>query len=139
VLLGKDTGLPHLLAPNLLTGGKRADLVIRGDVVLNRTNLQYQLYTWPEGQRSSLNQDCTCPRANCNQRPIRNSQDGRRRARPPGSALEQTQPLLSTLVASCIGQFQPILTPGGSLPHLTPTCVGDETSAIGSLDEHFFF
>jgi hypothetical protein len=35
VLLGRDTGLPHLLAPNLLTGGKGADLVIRGDVVLN--------------------------------------------------------------------------------------------------------
>ena len=35
VLLGRDTGLPHLLAPNLLTGGKGADLVIRGNVVLN--------------------------------------------------------------------------------------------------------
>jgi hypothetical protein len=35
VLMGKDTGHPHLLAPNLLTGGKRADLVIRGNVVLN--------------------------------------------------------------------------------------------------------
>ena len=35
VLMGKDTGHPHLLAPNLLTGGKGADLVIRGNVVLN--------------------------------------------------------------------------------------------------------
>jgi hypothetical protein len=33
--MGKDTGHPHLLAPNLLTGGKGADLVIRGNVVLN--------------------------------------------------------------------------------------------------------
>jgi hypothetical protein len=36
VLMGRDTGHPHLLAPNLLTGGKGADLVIRGNVVLNR-------------------------------------------------------------------------------------------------------
>jgi hypothetical protein len=36
VLLERDTGLPHLLAPNLLTGGKGADLVIRGNVVLNK-------------------------------------------------------------------------------------------------------
>jgi hypothetical protein len=35
VLLGRDTGLPHLLTPNMLTGGKGADLVIRGNVVLN--------------------------------------------------------------------------------------------------------
>jgi hypothetical protein len=35
VLMGRDTGYPHLLAPNLLTGGKGADLVIRGNVVLN--------------------------------------------------------------------------------------------------------
>jgi hypothetical protein len=32
---GRDTGLPWLLVPNLLTGGKGADLVIRGNVVLN--------------------------------------------------------------------------------------------------------
>jgi hypothetical protein len=36
VLMGRDTGHPHLLAPNLLTGGKGADLVIRGNVVLNK-------------------------------------------------------------------------------------------------------
>jgi hypothetical protein len=35
VLLGRDTGLLQLLAPLLLTGGKGADLVIRGNVVLN--------------------------------------------------------------------------------------------------------
>jgi hypothetical protein len=35
VLLGRKTGLPHLLASNLLTGGNVADLVIRGNVVLN--------------------------------------------------------------------------------------------------------
>jgi hypothetical protein len=36
VLMGRDTGYLHLLTPNLLTGGKRADLAIRGNVVLNR-------------------------------------------------------------------------------------------------------
>ena len=35
VLLGRETGLLQLLAPLLLTGGKGADLVIRGNVVLN--------------------------------------------------------------------------------------------------------
>jgi hypothetical protein len=35
VLLGRDTGLPRLLAPNLLTRGKGADLVIHGNIVLN--------------------------------------------------------------------------------------------------------
>jgi hypothetical protein len=33
--MGKETGSLHLLAPLLLTGGKGADLVIRGNVVLN--------------------------------------------------------------------------------------------------------
>jgi hypothetical protein len=36
VLMGRETGSLHLLAPLLLTGGKGADLVIRGNVVLNR-------------------------------------------------------------------------------------------------------
>jgi hypothetical protein len=35
VLMGRDTGHPYLLTPNLLTGGKGADLAIRGNVVLN--------------------------------------------------------------------------------------------------------
>jgi hypothetical protein len=35
VLMVRETGLPQLLAPLLLTGGKGADLVIRGNVVLN--------------------------------------------------------------------------------------------------------
>jgi hypothetical protein len=35
VLMGRETCLPQLLAPLLLTGGKGADLVIRGNVVLN--------------------------------------------------------------------------------------------------------
>jgi hypothetical protein len=35
VLMGRKTGTLQLLAPLLLTGGKGADLVIRGDVVLN--------------------------------------------------------------------------------------------------------
>jgi hypothetical protein len=36
--MGRETGSLHLLAPLLLTGGKRADLVIRGNVVLNTIN-----------------------------------------------------------------------------------------------------
>jgi hypothetical protein len=35
VLMGRETGSLQLLAPLLLTGGKEADLVIRGNVVLN--------------------------------------------------------------------------------------------------------
>jgi hypothetical protein len=35
VLMGRDTDHQHLLAPNLLTGGKGVDLVIRDNVVLN--------------------------------------------------------------------------------------------------------
>jgi hypothetical protein len=37
--MGRETGSLHLLAPLLLTGGKGADLVIRGNVVLNTANL----------------------------------------------------------------------------------------------------
>jgi hypothetical protein len=36
VLMGRETGHLHLFAPLMLTGGKGADLVIRGDVVLNK-------------------------------------------------------------------------------------------------------
>jgi hypothetical protein len=39
VLLGRETGSLQLLAPLLLTGGKDANLVIRGNVVLNRWNI----------------------------------------------------------------------------------------------------
>jgi hypothetical protein len=35
VLLGRETGPLQFLTPLLLTGGKGADLMIRGDVVLN--------------------------------------------------------------------------------------------------------
>jgi hypothetical protein len=35
VLLGRETGSLQLLASLLLTGGKGADLVIRGNVILN--------------------------------------------------------------------------------------------------------
>jgi hypothetical protein len=41
VLMGRETGLPQLLAPLLLTGGKGADLVIRGNVVLNNGYRSY--------------------------------------------------------------------------------------------------
>jgi hypothetical protein len=37
----RETGSLHLLAPLLLTGGKGADLVIRGNVVLNTDNILY--------------------------------------------------------------------------------------------------
>jgi hypothetical protein len=33
--MGRETGLLQLLTSNLLTGGKGADLVIRGNVILN--------------------------------------------------------------------------------------------------------
>jgi hypothetical protein len=39
VLMGRETGSLQLLAPLLLTGGKGADLVIRGNIVLNKKNL----------------------------------------------------------------------------------------------------
>jgi hypothetical protein len=39
VLMGRETGSLHLLVPLLLTGGKGADLVIRGNVVLNRFHI----------------------------------------------------------------------------------------------------
>jgi hypothetical protein len=35
VLMGRETGTLQLLAPLLLTEGKGADLVIRGNIVLN--------------------------------------------------------------------------------------------------------
>jgi hypothetical protein len=47
VLMGRDTGHPHRHAPNLLTRGKGADLVIRGNVVLNTMDVVvvYQVIT----------------------------------------------------------------------------------------------
>jgi hypothetical protein len=39
VLMGRETGTLQLLAPLLLTGGKGADLVIRGNVVLNISHI----------------------------------------------------------------------------------------------------
>jgi hypothetical protein len=39
VLMGRETSILQLLAPLLLTGGKGADLVIRGNVVLK--NVMY--------------------------------------------------------------------------------------------------
>jgi hypothetical protein len=41
VLLGREMGSLQLLAHLLLTRGKGADLVIRGDVVLNRSEGEY--------------------------------------------------------------------------------------------------
>jgi hypothetical protein len=42
--MGRETGSLHLLAPLLLTGGKGADLVIRGNIVLNSLNEAYRRY-----------------------------------------------------------------------------------------------
>jgi hypothetical protein len=39
--MGRETGTLQLLAPLLLTGGKGADLVIRGYVVLNTLSARY--------------------------------------------------------------------------------------------------
>jgi hypothetical protein len=39
VLMGRETGSLQLLAPLLLTGGRGADLVIRGNVVLNNRDI----------------------------------------------------------------------------------------------------
>jgi hypothetical protein len=45
VLMGRETGSLHLLASLLLTGGKGADLVIRGNVVLNKEE-ENELYVF---------------------------------------------------------------------------------------------
>jgi hypothetical protein len=37
--MGRETSTLQLLAPLLLTGGKGVDMVIRGNVVLNKVNL----------------------------------------------------------------------------------------------------
>jgi hypothetical protein len=54
--MGRETGLLQLLAPLLLTGGKGADLVIRGDVVFN-TLLPL---------RRRWQADCLCRCCRCN-------------------------------------------------------------------------
>jgi hypothetical protein len=43
--MGRETGSLQLLAPLLLTGGKGADLVIRGNVVLNTYRRQKHIHT----------------------------------------------------------------------------------------------
>jgi hypothetical protein len=64
VFLGRDTGLPHLLSHNLLTGGKGADLVIRGNVVLNEilpvTTGSYLPTCAPVGIGDTLVETATC-------------------------------------------------------------------------------
>jgi hypothetical protein len=54
VLMGRETGSLQLLAPLLLTGGKEADLVIRGNVVLNSTNLSPTTGIWLFTECSTL-------------------------------------------------------------------------------------
>jgi hypothetical protein len=63
VLIERETGLLQLLAPLLLTGEKGADLVIRGDVVLNTlsacsnsTLLQNQICINSSSRRQVLGQ-----------------------------------------------------------------------------------
>jgi hypothetical protein len=49
VLMGRETSSLYLLAPLLLTGGKGADLVIRGNVVLN--NCLHSLFNTKETRK----------------------------------------------------------------------------------------
>jgi hypothetical protein len=46
VLMGRETGTLQLLAPLLLMGGKGADLVIRGNIVLNKYNNYGTMYSY---------------------------------------------------------------------------------------------
>jgi hypothetical protein len=43
--MGRETGTLQLLTPLLLTGGKGADLVIRGNVVLNTRDMWASMVT----------------------------------------------------------------------------------------------
>jgi hypothetical protein len=52
VLMGRETGSLHLLAPLLLTGGKGADLVIRGNVVLNIQD--HNTFSWCKKGKVSI-------------------------------------------------------------------------------------
>jgi hypothetical protein len=54
MLLRRDTSLLRIPAPNLLTGGKRADLVIHGNVVLNNKKWNAELWEiqdWTGGNK----------------------------------------------------------------------------------------
>jgi hypothetical protein len=51
----RETGSLYLLAPLLLTGGKRADLVIRGNVVLNKFHPRG--FVRAEPLRNAINKD----------------------------------------------------------------------------------
>jgi hypothetical protein len=44
--MGRETGTLQLLAPLLLMGGKGADLVIRGNIVLNKYNNYGTMYSY---------------------------------------------------------------------------------------------
>jgi hypothetical protein len=64
VLMGRETGLPQLLAPLLLTGGKGADLVmIRGNVVLNKRK-QTTNSRLKQQKESRPNQNCAHTHSN---------------------------------------------------------------------------
>jgi hypothetical protein len=65
--MGRETGSLHLLAPLLLMGGKGADLVIRGNVVLNRNHhpslsLSYLLSLLPHDVHSHFSLPDACNR-----------------------------------------------------------------------------
>jgi hypothetical protein len=47
--MGRETGSLQLLAPLLLTGGKGADLVIRGNVVLNSVTHGDRMFSSEDG------------------------------------------------------------------------------------------
>jgi hypothetical protein len=56
MLMGRETGLLQLLAPNLLTRGNEADLVIRGNVVLNTLSARSTLTLLRIRSASTLHQ-----------------------------------------------------------------------------------
>jgi hypothetical protein len=61
VLMGRETGSLHLLAPLLLTGGKGADLVIHVNIVLNTNYPQFS--SKPRGIDSAVSTVASAPAA----------------------------------------------------------------------------
>jgi hypothetical protein len=59
--MGRETGSLYLLAPLLLTGGNGADLVIRGNVFLNKIVVGHKRTAWPSIVSSLRHSSyCTC-------------------------------------------------------------------------------
>jgi hypothetical protein len=101
VFMGRETGPLHLLAPNLLTGGKGADLVIRGNVVLNNPDRRLRLQA-PCRLRplpvASIHLHLTHP---LHRRP---SAAPRVDQTPPVASVDQTPLVASVDAAPCVDQ-----------------------------------